>query len=142
MNQLILTISLWGVTFLLSERILLLICMVLQFIRRREFLLNETYLYKTLKILIIFYTGFASFIFTFFSLYRLHSCSLCTIFGAISPEIDEVLSINPSPNVFVFEDFNVHHKKWLTTLLTWLSFPLRSLTVTLRFRLIWVCSSF
>ena len=80
--------------------------------------------------------------FYFFSLYRLHSCSLCTIFRAISPEIDEVLSINPSPNVFAFEDFTVHHKKWLTTLLTWLSFPLRSLTVTLRFRLIWVCSSF
>ena len=25
-----------------------------------------------------------------------------------------VLSINPSANVFVFEDFNVHHKDWLT----------------------------
>ena len=49
--------------------------------------------------------------FYFFSLYRLHSSSLCEIFGAISPEIDEVLSMNPSPNVFAFEDFNVHHKK-------------------------------
>ena len=28
--------------------------------------------------------------------------------------IDEVLSINPSANVFVFGDFNVHHKDWLT----------------------------
>ena len=28
--------------------------------------------------------------------------------------IYEVLSINPSANVFVFEDFNVHHKDWLT----------------------------
>ena len=27
--------------------------------------------------------------------------------------IDEVLSINPSANVFVFGDFNVHHKDWL-----------------------------
>ena len=27
---------------------------------------------------------------------------------------DEVLSINPSANVFVFGDFNVHHKDWLT----------------------------
>ena len=25
-----------------------------------------------------------------------------------------VLSINPSANVFVFEDFNVHHRDWLT----------------------------
>ena len=28
--------------------------------------------------------------------------------------IDEVLSVNPSANVFVFGDFNVHHKDWLT----------------------------
>ena len=28
--------------------------------------------------------------------------------------IDEVLLISPSANVFVFEDFNVHHKDWLT----------------------------
>ena len=28
--------------------------------------------------------------------------------------IDEVLSSNPSANVFVFGDFNVHHKDWLT----------------------------
>ena len=27
--------------------------------------------------------------------------------------IDEVLSINPSANVFVFGFFNVHHKDWL-----------------------------
>ena len=28
--------------------------------------------------------------------------------------MDEVLSINPSANVFVFGDFNVHHKDWHT----------------------------
>ena len=27
---------------------------------------------------------------------------------------DEVLSINSSSKVFVFGDFNVHHKDWLT----------------------------
>ena len=37
-----------------------------------------------------------------------------TFFDSISSNIDEVLSINPSANVFVFEDFNVHHKDWLT----------------------------
>ena len=31
-------------------------------------------------------------------------------FDSISFNIDEVLSINPSANVFVFGDFNVHHK--------------------------------
>ena len=32
----------------------------------------------------------------------------------ISSNIDKVLSINPSADVFVFGDFNVHHKDWLT----------------------------
>ena len=36
------------------------------------------------------------------------------IFYSISSNIDKVLSINPSANVFVFGDFNVHHKDWLT----------------------------
>ena len=50
----------------------------------------------------------------FFFLYRSPSSSLCTDFDSISSNIDEVLSINPSANVFVFGDFNVHHKNWLT----------------------------
>ena len=36
------------------------------------------------------------------------------VFNSISSNIDEVLSINPSANVSVFGDFNVHHKDWLT----------------------------
>ena len=36
------------------------------------------------------------------------------VFDSISSNIDEVLSINPSANAFVFGDFNVHHKDWLT----------------------------
>ena len=48
----------------------------------------------------------------FFFLYRSPS-ALSTVFDSISSNIDEVLSINPSA-VFVFEDFNVHHKDWLT----------------------------
>ena len=70
------------------------------------------------------------------------------VFDAISSNIDEALSINPSL-VFFFEGFNVHHKDWLTysgetdrpgelsyilipwlTLLRWLTFLLGSLTVT------------
>ena len=50
----------------------------------------------------------------FFFLYRSPSSSLCTVFDSISSNIDEVLLINPSTNVFVFGDFNVHHKDWLT----------------------------
>ena len=50
----------------------------------------------------------------FFFLYQSPSLSLCTVFDSISSNIDEVLSINPSANVFVFGDFNIHHKDWLT----------------------------
>ena len=49
----------------------------------------------------------------FFVLYHrlLH---LHTVFDSISSNIDEVLSINPSANVFIFGDFNIDHKGWLT----------------------------
>ena len=50
----------------------------------------------------------------FLFLYQSPSSSLCMVFEAISSNIDEVLSINPSANVFVIGDFNVHHKDWLT----------------------------
>ena len=45
----------------------------------------------------------------FFSLNPSPSSALCTVFDSISPNIDEVLSINPSATAFVFGDFNVHH---------------------------------
>ena len=71
------------------------------------------------------------------------SSSLCMVFDSISSNIDEVLSLSPSANVFVFGDFNVHHKDWLTysggadrsaelcyisqtTLLKWLTFIIGS----------------
>ena len=50
----------------------------------------------------------------FFFLYRSTSSPLCTVFDSISSNIDEVLSNNPSANSFVFGDFNVHNKDWLT----------------------------
>ena len=36
------------------------------------------------------------------------------VFDSILSNIDEVLSINPSANIFIFGDFNVHHRDWLT----------------------------
>ena len=50
----------------------------------------------------------------FFFLYRSPFSSLCTVFDSVSSNIDEVLSMNPSANVFVFGDLKVHHKDWLT----------------------------
>ena len=49
-----------------------------------------------------------------FWLALLHSVSLCTVFDSVSSNIDEILSINPSANVFAFGDFNILHKDWLT----------------------------
>ena len=49
----------------------------------------------------------------FFFLYRSPSSSLYTVFYSISCNIDEVLLINSSANVFVFGDF-IYHKDWLT----------------------------
>ena len=93
----------------------------------------------------------------FFFLYLSLSSSLCSVFDAISSDIDEVLSINPSANVFVFGNFNAHHKDWLTysggaerpdellqffylkiILPRWLTFLFIFLTVTLTALLIWI----
>ena len=60
----------------------------------------------------MFSTGFTSL--HFFFLYRSPSSSLCKVFDSISSNIDEILSVNPSANVFVFGDFKVHHMDWLT----------------------------
>ena len=50
----------------------------------------------------------------FFFLYQSPSLSLSMVFDSIPSNIDEVLSMNPSANAFVFGDFNAHHKGWLT----------------------------
>ena len=63
----------------------------------------------------MFATSFTSLTVSYFFFpYRSPSLLLCTIFDSISSNIEEVFSINPSPKVFVFGDFNVHHKDWLT----------------------------
>ena len=50
----------------------------------------------------------------FFFLYYIPSLLLCMVFDSISSNIDHVLSINPSANVFVFVDFAIHYMGWLT----------------------------
>ena len=37
-----------------------------------------------------------------------------SVFDSISSNIDEILSINTSANVYVFGDFSVHYKDWRT----------------------------
>ena len=79
---------------------------------------------KLCRFSFMFLTFFSMFCFLFMAL--LHSVSyffflcrspfsaLCMVCYSISSNIDEVLSINLSANVFVFRNFNVHHKDWLT----------------------------
>ena len=90
----------------------------------------------------------------FFFIYRSPSSLLFTVFESISSNIDEILSINPSANAFVFGNFNSHHKDWLSysgglpnsvimfisqiILLRWLTFLLGSLTLTLTVLLFWI----
>ena len=50
----------------------------------------------------------------FFFLYWSPCSLLCTVFDSISSNVDQILLLNPSANVFFFGDFNVHHKDWLT----------------------------
>ena len=81
--------------------------------------------------------------------------ALCKVFDAISSNIDEVLSINPSDNVFVFGNFNVHHKDWITysivelqelansvkisnDLTQMVNFPTRNPDVTLTVLFVWI----
>ena len=67
---------------------------------------------KLCRFLLMFSTGFTS-VSYFFFLFQSPSSALCMVFDSTSSNIDEVLSINPSANVFVFGDFDVHHKDWL-----------------------------
>ena len=61
-----------------------------------------------------FHLGLLHSVLYFFFLYQSLSFSLCTVFDVISPNIEDVLSINLSSNVFFFGDWNVHSKDWLT----------------------------
>ena len=121
----------------------------------KDFLLHWNYLHKTLQILTyvfdcLYYTPCL----TPFFLYQLPSSSLCTVFDSISSNIDGVLLIDRSANVFIFWYFNVHHKYSMVelidmvnsviiflspgTLFGCLPFLLASLTVTLTFLPFWI----
>ena len=91
----------------------------------------------------------------FFFPYWSPSSSLCTVFASISSNIDEVLSINPSTNVFVFGDLRTGLPVLVelidlvnsaiiflpqVTLFRWLTFLLRSQTMILIVLIFWISS--
>ena len=69
---------------------------------------------KLCRFLLVFRLALLHSVSYFFFLYRSPSSSLFLVFYSISSIIDEVVSINPSANVLVFGDINVHHKDWVT----------------------------
>ena len=76
--------------------------------------MHETYLQKTLQILTyvfnwLYFIGLTSFS-SISHLLRLYVRFLILFYPS---NIDEVLLINPSANVFAIGDFNLHHKDWL-----------------------------
>ena len=69
---------------------------------------------KLYRFLLMFLPGFTSLsVLLLFPIDPLSS-HLCTVFDSVLSNIDEVLSINTSANVFLFGDFNVHLKDQLT----------------------------
>ena len=86
---------------------------VLQFMLRTS-LFTALVSRKLCGFLLMFQLALLHSVFYFFFLCQLPSLSLCTVFDPISSNIDEVLWINQSANVFVFGDFNVLQKDWLT----------------------------
>ena len=110
----------------------------------KDFLFHVTYLLYLFfcRYLFVFSTGFTSVSASLLFQPSINS-SLCTASDSISSNIDQVLSINLSANVFVSGEFIVHHKDRLThsggtdrpgevchnfsqtNLLRWLSFLLR-----------------
>ena len=48
-----------------------------------------------------------------FFLYRSPSSQDCSVLDSVSQSIDSALTSYPSANIFVFGDFNAHHKEWL-----------------------------
>ena len=59
-------------------------------------------------------TGFTALSILFFFAYWSPYLALCMVFDSILSNIEEVLLINLSANMFVFWDFNVHHEDWLS----------------------------
>ena len=65
---------------------------------------------KICRFLLTFSNGFTSLSFLLPFPLSITFCVFIIVFNYISSNVDELLSINPSARVFVFGDFNVHHK--------------------------------
>ena len=106
MAQLILAVSLGGVIFLQSEKILTTHMHGLAIYAKEGLpFARDVSLENSADSYLCFRQALLHSVSYFFFLYR--SPLLITF-------IDEILSMNPSANLFVFGDCNIHHKAWLT----------------------------
>ena len=79
--------------------------MVQQFMLKKDFFAQDLSLENPADSYFCFQLALLHSVSYFFALYQSPYLSLNTIFDSVSSNIDEVLSIDPSANVFVFEDF-------------------------------------
>ena len=113
MTQLILAISLWEVLLIQkysSTHMYGLAVYVKEGVSfaRDLSLENSTYSYLCFGLVLLHSVSY------FFFLYLSPSLSLYRVFDFIWSNLDEVLLINPSANVFAFGDLDVDHKDCLT----------------------------
>ena len=136
-------ISLWGVIILNPRRFYYSCAWYCSLCERRTFFCTVLISENSRKCGFLLMFSLLHSVSYFFFLYQ-SPLSLCLVFDSILSNIDEIFSINPSANVFVFGNFNVHHKVWLTysggtdrpgtvflsqmILLRWLTFLLSSQT--------------
>ena len=113
MIQLILAISLWGVIFIPKGFCYSYACSFSVF-EGRTSLCSGFISRKLWGFLLMFWLALLLSVSYFFFIYWSLFLSLCTVFYSISSNIDKLLSVNPSAEVFVFAEFNVHYKDWLT----------------------------
>ena len=110
LEKLVVTISLLGVIFLQSTRILLIISWSYSLCEARtSFCTGLKTLENFYGLLFTVSTGFISLSVSLLFPYRSPSSSSSTDFDATSFNRDDVPLINPS-NELVFRDFEVHHK--------------------------------
>ena len=79
--------------------------MVQQFMLKKDFFAQDLSLENPADSYFCFQLALLHSVPYFFALYQSPYLSLNTIFDSVSSNIDEVLSIDPSANVFVFGDF-------------------------------------
>ena len=84
------------------------------YVKGRLLFARDLYLENSADSYSCFWLGLLHSVSYFFFLCQPPSSSLCMVFYSISSNIDEVVSTNPSANMFVFGDFNVHDEDWLT----------------------------